>query len=65
MTAHTVEAMHACVAEFMKRMPTGNCKNCGAANPAIRRRVVSQPGPANAHALKLNPSTLTIVLILP
>jgi len=36
-TAHTVEAMRATVAELMKRMPTGNCKNCGAVNPAIRR----------------------------
>ncbi len=36
-TAHTIEAMRATVAELMKRMPTGNCKNCGAVNPAIRR----------------------------
>ena len=29
----------------MKRMPTGNCKNCGAANPAIRRCVLlGNPG---------------------
>ena len=36
-TGHTMEAMRECVGQFLKKMPTSTCANCGCHNPTLRR----------------------------
>ncbi|KAK9816421.1 hypothetical protein WJX72_000053 [[Myrmecia] bisecta] len=52
-TAHTVDAMRECVAELLRKMPTGVCANCKACNPNMRRE-----GSSKIFQLPLPPKML-------